>query len=163
MFYSRPLIPENIAQTDPEAATIAKHLLSHHEQGEWLLSLADGLLKYPQNEFLLDELARTVWFESEYGCQIRLKTAKRLISLNPQKPFYHYFLADALLGCGSDINTVLNAIELGNRCSDYNIPYDKYKQRVISIAEKAKLSRTQIGELRYERMGVKAHTIWTES
>jgi hypothetical protein len=150
-FLRRPLIPEKIAQTDPEAAQIAEHILSHYVEGEWLSSLADGLLKYPQNEFLLDELAGSIYYESEYGCQIRLEIAKRLLSLNPQKPFYHYFLADALLDSGSDINKVFDTIEQGNRCSDYNIPYEKYRQRVISIAEKAKLSRKQIGWLDFER------------
>ena len=150
--YRRPLIPENVARTDPEAAKIAEHILGHYERDEWLLSITEGILKYPQNEFLLNEFAGSIWQESDYDCQIKLKTAKRLVSLNSQKPHYHYFLAGALLACGSDINSVLDAIEQGNRCSDYNIPYDKYKQLVTGIAEKAKLSRTQIGYLGCERL-----------
>jgi hypothetical protein len=150
--YRRPLIPENVAKTDPEAAKIAEHILGRYERDERLLSVSQGILKYPQNEFLLNEFADYIWQESDYDCQIRLETAKRLISLNSQKPQYHYFLADALLACGSDINSILDAVEQGNRCSDYNIPYDKYKKRVVDIAEKAKLSRKQIGYLDCERL-----------
>lgn len=157
IFYLKPLIPKNIAQADPEAAKIAGHLLRHYERDEWLLSLTEAILKYPQNDFLLDELTDSIWSESEYDCQIRLKMANRLISLNPQKPFYCYFLADALLACGSDINAVLNTVEQGNQCSDYNIPYDTYRQRVVDIAEKAKLSGMQIEYLRHERLESSPH------
>ena len=150
--YHKPLIPENIARDDPEAATIAEKILGYHEQDERLLSAAEGLVKYPLNEFLLGEFAAFISDNSAYDPNLRLRVAKRLVSLNPEKPFYHYFLADALLARGNNINLVLNAVEHGNRCSDYNIPYDRYKQRVIDVMEKAKLSRIDIRRLDYERL-----------
>jgi len=147
----RPLIPENIARNDPEAATIAESILVYHQQDERLLNVAEGLVQYPQNEFFLGQFAAFISDSSAYDPNLRLMVAKRLISLNPQKPFYHYFMADALLACDNDINIVLNAVEQGNRCCDYNIPYDKYKQRVIDIAEKAEISRMNIRDIDRER------------
>jgi hypothetical protein len=148
--FRKPLIPEKVAQIDPEAANIAENLLSHYDHNEWLFALTDIILKYPQNEFLLNRLTDSIWDESQYDSKIRLQIAKRLLSINPQKPQYNFLLADVLLDSGGDINTVLDRIELGNQCTDYNNSYVKYKRRVIDIAEKAKLSRTQIGDLRYE-------------
>ncbi|GAG11533.1 unnamed protein product, partial [marine sediment metagenome] len=115
------------------------------------------LLEYPDNKFFLFELIRSLhyWHENITDPQIELRLAERLIALEPDNAVYHYLKCHLLLmdRCGSDIDAALEELEYANKCQDYSFPYDSYKQRAIDIANKAKLCRYLLRELRYFRGG----------
>jgi hypothetical protein len=156
-----PSIPKSVAGLDPEAAAIAEIILCHYEDDERLSFLAEHLLKFPQNEFLLCEFVGLISNNRPIDPNLQLRVTERLLSLNSKKPLYYYFLADALLASrnGNDIGPVLDVVERGYQCTDYNLLYDKYKQRVIDLAEKAKLSRMRIRDLDWERLELPTHDL----
>jgi hypothetical protein len=133
------LISPKIAKSDPEVAAIAESVINWYGNAEPLVSIAQYLDKFPQNEKFLSDFVFWLPEEKALDPQIQLLATKELLRINPENGIYHYLLADSLLANRSenDINSVFNAIEQGNRCADFNMPYDKYKQRVIDLAEKA--------------------------
>jgi len=149
------LIPSQIAQTDPEAAAVLESIIHWYGENEPLISIAQYLEKFPQNEKFLSDFVFWLSEEKALDPQIQLMTTEKLLHLHPENALYQYLLADSLLALrnDNDINKALEAIEKANRCSDFNMPYDKYKQRVIDLAEKAKLGQMIITTLNYEGPG----------
>jgi len=152
-----PFISRKMAKEDPEAAAVAEICLGclHCKEDERILAVAEKLLEYPDNKFFLFELISSLyyWHESVIDPQIKLRLAERLVALEPDNANYHYLKCHFLLAdrCGNDIDAALEEMEYANKCQDYSFPYDGYRQRAINIANKAKLCRYLIRELRYFR------------
>ncbi len=145
----KPLVRGSVARTDPEAAAVAGIALSRDGKDAGTISLAENLLLFPSNEFFLCQLAMYLSDDSAIDPQIRLAVATKLTNQRPAAANYHYLKADALLACRQDnnIGPVLAEIERGNQCADYDWPYQRYRQRAVAIAEKAKLSRLLLRDL----------------
>ncbi len=155
-----PFTPLIVAKEDPEAAAVAEIRLYrlNRERDKFIWAIADKLLHYPDNEFLLFELISSIHYwddKSIIDPQIKLGLAERLIALQPDNAIYHYLKCYLLLmdRHGSDINAALEELEYANKCNEYSFPYDSYRERAISIAAKAKLSRFLQRELWYYSRG----------
>lgn len=127
------------------------------EHDKFIWAIAEKLLEYPDNKFFLFELIRFLhyWHENITDPQIALRLAERLIALEPDNAVYHYLKCHLLLmdRRGSNINAALEEMENANKCQDYSFPYQSYRQRAISIANKAKLGRFLLRELWYSGGG----------
>jgi len=172
--YLRPdaaLIKQEIAKFDPEAAAVSEVVLSrshYKKEDECICAIAENLLEYPDNKFLLFELIRYLhWHEHEsiIDPQIALKLAERLIKIEPDNAHYHYMKCYLLLldRRGNNIDAALEEIEYANKCREYGFPYDSYRQQVINIADRAKLGRFLLRELWYSGGGNPfASDVWQE-
>lgn len=149
-----PFIPAKVAKDDPEAAAVAEMKLGqfNFNEEQAIQPIAEKLLQYPDNRFLLFEILRGLgWYNSVIDRQIALKLVDRLIALEPDNAHYHYAKCYLLFADrrDNDIDAALAELEYANKCKRYdplwdvfrNLPYDSYKQRVIEIADKAKLCR----------------------
>lgn len=146
----KPVIGKRIARTDPEAAAIAESMLCgyvHTRSEQHIDILARNVAKYPGNEFFAYNLACSFNSDSVIDPQIILLLANRLIKLDRENVNYHYLKAYALLRdrTTNDIDAVLEEIEHASKCSKYIFPYSYYRQRVLDIANKAKLSQVLMG------------------
>lgn len=163
-----PFIPPKVAKEDPEAAAVAEISLGRLDRkaDERLEAVAEKLLEYPDNKFLLFELIRYLhWHESIIDPQITLKLAERLIKIEPDNAHYHYMKCHLLLmdRCGNNIDAALEEMEYANKCREYGFPYDSYRQQVINIADRAKLGRFLLRELQYFGGGNPfASDVWQE-
>jgi len=163
-----PFIPPKVAKEDPEAAAVAEISLGRldREADERIEAVAEKLLEYPDNKFLLFELIRYLhWHESTIDPQIALKLAERLIKIEPDNAHYHYMKCHLLLvdRRGNNINAALEEIEYVNKCREYGFPYDSYRQQVINVANRAKLGRFLLRELQYFGVGNPfASDVWQE-
>jgi hypothetical protein len=139
----KPLIRDSAARSDPEAAAIAEGLLCGYRDDEPFDVLADNAAKFPDNELFLFEIAcRLSVYRDVFDPQIVLLLAEKLINLDPQNANYHYLKAYALFNNrdDNDIDAALEELDYANKCSVCVTPYEKYKERAIKIANKAKLS-----------------------
>jgi hypothetical protein len=138
----KPLIPENIARTDPEAAAVADIILrGYFGRDGYLPALAENLLKFPDNELFLFSCLNEVFELNELDQEISVKLAEKLIDLDKDNSLYHYLKAASLLANrqNNDITPVLNEINTAAICPNFYFPYAKYTQRTVNVAERAKL------------------------
>lgn len=149
-------IPPKVTKEDPEAAAIVEVRLtpSYPVTDKRIDIIAEKLLEYPNNEFLLFELVSQLLFiEHPYAVdpQVTLRFVERLIELKPDNANYHYIKCALLLADrrGNEIGAALEELEYANKCQEYDFPYNNYKRRVINIADKARLSRFLMRELQY--------------
>jgi len=147
-----PFIPRKVAKEDPEAAAVVEVCLGrfHREADERIEAVAEKLIEYPDNKFLLFELVRYLCEDGRaVDPQVTLTFVERLIALEPDNANYHYIKCYFLLADrhGNDIDTALEELEYANRCHEYNLPYNSYRRRAINIANKAKLGRFLLMEL----------------
>jgi len=163
-----PFIPPKVAKEDPEATAVAEVCLGrfHREMDERIEAVAEKLIEYPDNKFLLFELVRYLCEDGRaVDPQVTLTFVERLIALEPDNANYHYIKCYFLLADrhGNDIDAALEKLEYANKCPRYDLPYSDYRQRAINIANKAKLSRFLLTELqRYEGENPVAFDIWEQ-
>jgi len=149
------LISPKIAKSDPEAAAIAESVINWYGNVEPLVSIAQYLDKFPKNEKFFSDLVFWLSEDKALDPQIQFLATNELLRINPENGIYYYLLADFLLANrnDNDINSALDAIEQGNLCADFNMPYDKYKQRAINLAEKVGLGKMIVRISNYEGPG----------
>jgi hypothetical protein len=137
----RPIIPKNIARTDPEAAAVADMVLRYYEDEERLPALAESLLKFPDNEFFLFWCINEVFRFNELDQEVSVKLAEKLISLDNDNSLYHNIKVAALLADrqSDNITPALEEIKTAANCPNFYFPYTKYIQRVMALAQKVKL------------------------
>lgn len=146
----RELVPKHIAATDPSAAAVAEYAASYHiKDDQRTQRLSELVLEFPDNDYFLLELAGHLAGYPELDPQIRAELAQRLVERNPAAANYHYILAKVIfdLQKNPDLNAVLAKIEQGNKCPGYDLPYKRYKEAAIDIAEKSGISRQLISRL----------------
>ncbi len=136
----KPLIPEKVARTDPEAVADMRLRYDWGEGGR-LSALAEKLLKFPDNEFLLFSCASEIYGLNELDQKIGVTLTEKLIDLDKDNALYHYLKAAALLANrqDGDITPVLDEINTAAACPNFYFPYSKYSQRAVAVAERAKL------------------------
>ncbi|MBN1392028.1 MAG: hypothetical protein JW947_04410 [Sedimentisphaerales bacterium] len=146
----KPLISEDAARSDPEAAAIANIKLQRYgyEEDEYLDTLVENTLKFPDNEYLLFATTGRILRCVELDQEIALRLAEKLINFDEDNSLYHYLKAVALLANkrGESIAPVLDEIETAANCPNIYFPETKYTKRVIAVAEKASLRPALIGE-----------------
>jgi hypothetical protein len=151
-----PAIDNKIEKLDPEAAAIINYKLNFipRDEKEVLDNLSKNILKYPDNQFFIYELANCTCNHFEHGLdpRILLKLSDRLIQLDNNNGDYHYFKAFALLKLrkGNDFSEVIKELNKANECEYFKNPYSIYKERVLLLAQKQKLYSNLIEDLNYE-------------
>ena len=144
------MIPKHIAATDPAAAAIAEYAASCYRNNDQRIQrLSELLLEFPDNDYFLLELTGQLLGNTELDPQIKFELAQKLVEHNPAAANYHYILAEAIFDQqkNQDPNAVLARMEQGNQCPGYDLPYERYKESAIDIAEKSGLSRQLISRL----------------
>lgn len=153
----KPLIRDSIARSDPEAAAIAEGLLRGYEEADDRVNvLAQNVISFPDNELFLFKLANMLpWYNDVLEPRIMLLLAEKLINLDSGNANYHYLKAYALLKGrdGNDIDVALEELDYANKCSMRAPLYEKYKNRTINIANKAKLGSALTERLSWSRQG----------
>jgi hypothetical protein len=137
----KPLIPENIARIDPEAAAVANMVAGYYEDEERPSILAKNLLKFPDNEYFLFSFINEILNINELDQGIAVKLATKLTYLGKDNSLYHYLKAAALLADrrGDDITPALDEINTAASFPNFYFPYMKYSKRAIAVAKRGKL------------------------
>lgn len=148
-----PAVKEKVAKTDPEAAAIINYKLDYT-----LFSVGDehrievlskNILKFPDNQYFLYELALCTFCQDGLDPAILLKLSNRLIELDGKNSNYYYLKAYVLYRNrnGNNFDEVSEIIRQADKCEYYKEPYSIYKDRVVSIARKQGLPRNLIENL----------------
>ncbi|MHC4215774.1 MAG: hypothetical protein ACYSWP_20695, partial [Planctomycetota bacterium] len=146
----KPLIEDSIALGDPEAAAIAEGRLRGYVDDEPFDTLAQNIIRFPDNEYFMFELVRRLpIYRESLDPGIMLLLAEKLINLDPDNASSHYLKAYALFNNrdGNDIDAVLEELDYANKCLIRAPLYEKYKERTINISNKARLSSVLTAQL----------------
>ena len=147
-----PFIPPAVAKQDPEAAAVAEICLGHSDRDwdEETEAVAEKLLLFPNNKFLLVELIRNFcWRYNVIDPQITLKFVDRLIALEPNNADYRYIRCSVLLADRreNNIDAAIEELKYANTCTKYGFLDTTYRQRSVDIANKANVGRFLMAEL----------------
>jgi hypothetical protein len=154
-----PVIKEKVAATDPEAAAVANYIIMPWSRGEYepLELLAQNVVKFPENQYFLYELAMCVSCQLEEGLDpnILVKISNRLIELDPKNSNYYYLKAEALLHtrAGNNFDEVTEAVKQAVNCEYFKDPYSVYRDRALALVQKQGLQHILGDWLMYEETG----------
>ena len=157
---STPLFPQQIEQTDIEAADVTNCLLS---SGVDINEIANLVLKYPKNNLLISKLINEVLSTDGLDPKIADLLADQLLESQPENAHFHYLKAYVQMHTTSpsDFEKVLEIIEEGNKCETLSFPHYTYHDRILALFEKADLNpayfmgRLQPYEFQYQRRTAK--------
>ena len=133
---------QEILGSDPEAADILRYCITDPNDEE----LAVLVARYPENEFLLAQLADNLIEANLVDSRAVLSLTDRLIELSPKNAHYRYLKGWAILnrpGVSGREQDALEQFELGNELSSFYLPYSRYKERVDILGEKLYISPIQ--------------------
>ncbi|MGB2808596.1 MAG: hypothetical protein WBC22_12705 [Sedimentisphaerales bacterium] len=136
----KPLFPQQVEQTDTEAADVANCLLSSNVTK--VDELAALVLKYPQNDLLISRLLYKILSTDGLDPKIADLLADRLLESQPENAYFHYLKAIVQMQTTSptDFERVLEDIEEGNKSDVFSFPYYTYRNRIFALFEKANLN-----------------------
>lgn len=129
-------LTDELVAADPEAADILTYCLAEPNDED----LAELVVKYPDNEFFLAQLADRLTEANLVDPRAVLCLADRLVALSPDNAHYRYMKGWILLSEPSRPQRQRDALEqfeLGNAVSQFYLPHSKYKQRVDALCDKA--------------------------
>ena len=132
----RSVVSKEVAATDPEAADILSYCLAEPNEA----NLAEMVAKYPQNEFLLAQMAYKMTESNFVDARAASALADRLIAINPDNAHYRYIKGWILLKPPGDFGREQDALkqfELGNGLDDFYLPYSNFKDRVDKLSDEA--------------------------
>lgn len=137
---SKPLFPQQVEQTDTEAADVANCLLSSNVKK--VDELAALVLKYPQNDLLISRLLYKILSTDGLDPEIADLLADRLLESQPENAYFHYLKAYVQMQTTSptDFERILEDIEEGNKSDVFSFPYYTYQNRIFALFEKANLN-----------------------
>ncbi|MHC4540249.1 MAG: HEAT repeat domain-containing protein [Planctomycetota bacterium] len=136
------IVTDRLVATDPEAGDMLRYLLKYSAEDANVEDLADLVGKYPENEFLLGQLAEELTRLGVVDPQAALVIVDRLLKLNAENAHYRYLRGWILL---TDPNRpgpeqeALEQFETGHRLAQFYLPYNKYKERLDRLYERAAL------------------------
>jgi len=121
-----------VSGTDPEVEELIKVLF----YGKDLEGLAALVLRYPENEFFIFQLATVLGELEQVDGAIGVMLADRLLALNPENAHYHYLRAYFVLSLESgEVTDGFRSVELGNRAVRFEPSYGRYKDRINRILD----------------------------
>jgi len=151
-----PAIKKRVASIDPQAAEVANYILMSFSRGEYepLQLTVQNIVKFPQNQYFLYELALCVSCQLEEGLDsdILLKISNKLIELDGKNSNYYYLKAYALLHSRRDNNfdKVIDTVKQAMNCEYFKDPYVEYRDRAAALVQKQGLHYMLSDWLMYE-------------
>lgn len=134
------VVTDKLVAADPEAGDMLRYCISENADMEELAALA---ARYPQNEFLLSELAEALTVAGVVDPQAPLVLVDRLQELSGDNAHHRYLRGWILLrdpNRSAPEKEALEQFESGHRLPRFYLPYSKYKERLDLLSEKAALT-----------------------
>ncbi len=135
-------LSNRVQAEDPEASDILHYSLQCSRGAPSPDTLATLVATYPENEFLLCQLARQQLKAPRADQPGAAELADRLLTLDPENAWYRYLRGWTLLagpGGSERIKAALGEFEAGHLLPQLHPPYRHYKQRVDRLCEAAVL------------------------
>lgn len=131
------LVPDRVAERDPEAGAVLRYVLEFHPADPNTVAELRSLIdQHPRNEFFLSQLAEALALGKHADPNEALPIASQLVAVSPSNAYAHYLRAWLLLQtptAGDD--EVLREFQEADRLTEFHLPYGKYQQRVMQLAE----------------------------
>ncbi|MFH1719696.1 MAG: hypothetical protein ABIF19_20280 [Planctomycetota bacterium] len=134
------IVTDKLVAADHEAGDMLRYCLQCYNENSNMEDLAALVAKWPDNEFLLSELAEQLATSRVVDTRATLTLVDRLLELNGDNAHYQYmkgwiFLTDP--NRPDSLEKALKQFESGHNLPEFYLPYSKYQHRLGQLYKKA--------------------------